>query len=183
MKSSFRLVILSSLLLLMILTACTPTAELSPPPASTVPLTPTIPPTTVVIQPTPVSPTPEYPPEPVQNELTRMDDQGAVVVSVTPLNLDQPADSLNFDVSLETHSVDLSMDLAVLSTLTTDNGKSVTPIIWDAPMGGHHVSGTLSFPALSEGASILDGAKTITLTMKDVAAPERIFIWELTGTN
>lgn len=172
-----RLNLLLSFLLVMILTACTPTAEPTPLPASTVP------PTANVIQPTTVPPTLEYLPEPVQSDLTRMDEQGAVVVSVTPLNLDQPADTLNFDVSLETHSVDLSMDLAVLSTLTTDDGKSVTPIIWDAPMGGHHVSGTLSFPALLEGTSILDGAKTLTLTMKDVAAPERIFIWELTGTN
>ena len=177
MKLNVRLNLLSPLLLVMILTACTPTPEPTPLPTSTVP------PTVVVIQPTPVPPTPEFPPEPVQSDLTRVDEQGSVVVSVTPLNLDQPADSLNFDVSLETHSVDLSMDLAMLSTLTTDNGKSVAPIIWDAPMGGHHVSGTLSFPALSEGTSILDGAMTLTLTMKDVAAPERNFVWELTGTN
>lgn len=172
-----RLNLLLSLLLFIILTACAPTVEPTPPPA------PTVPSTAVVIQPTPVPPTPEFPPGPVQDDLMRVDDQAAVVVSVTPLNLDQPADTLYFDVSLDTHSVDLSMDLAVLSTLTTDNNKSVTPIIWDAPMGGHHISGTLSFPALSEGTSILDGAKTLTLTMKDVTAPERIFIWELTGTN
>lgn len=177
MKKYLRPILLSSLLLVIILTACTSTAEPTLPPTSTVP------PTAVVIQPTPVPPTPEYAPESIQSDLTRVDDQGAVVVSVTPLNLDQPTDSLNFDVSLETHSVDLSMDLAVLSTLTTDNGKSVAATIWDGPMGGHHVSGTLSFPASSEGTSILDGAKTLTLTMKDVAAPERIFIWELSETN
>lgn len=173
----FRLSLLSSWLLVLILTACTPTAEPIPPPTST------IPPTAVVNQPTPVPLTPEYSLETDQSDLTRVDEQGAIVVSVTPLNLGQPADSLNFDVSLDTHSVDLSMDLAVLSALTTDNGKSVAPIIWDAPLGGHHVSGTLSFPVFSEGTSILDGARTLTLTMKDVAAPERTFIWKLTGTN
>lgn len=177
MKTKLRLSLLLLLFLIMIMTGCSPTAEPTPLPTSIVL------PTAVMIQPTPVSPTPEFPSELVKGDLTRVDEQGEVVVSVTPLNLDQPANSLNFDVSLETHSVDLSMDLAVLSTLTTDNGKSVAPIVWDAPMGGHHVSGTLSFSALSEGTSILDGALTLTLTMKDVAAPERIFIWELKGTN
>jgi hypothetical protein len=163
--------------LLLFLTACTPTLARISTQIPTVVPTATTPPVTVVPA------TPQYPPTPVQDALTRDDDQGSVIVSVTPLNLEQKAETLDFDVALETHSVDLSMDLAVLSTLTTDNGKSVTPLIWDAPMGGHHVSGTLSFPALSEGTSILDGAKTLTLTMKDVAATERIFIWELTGTN
>lgn len=144
---------------------------------------PTVIPTANAPSATVVPATPQYPPTPVQDALIRDDDQGSVIVSVTPFNLDLKAETLDFDVALETHSVDLSMDLAVLSTLTTDNGKSVTPIVWDAPMGGHHVSGTLSFPALSDGTSILDGAKILTLTIKDVAAPERIFIWELTGTN
>ena len=177
MKKYLRTSLLSSLLLVIILTGCIPAAEPTLRPTSTVP------PPVIVIQSTLVPPTPEVPPEPTQSDLTRVDEQGEVVVSVTPLNLDEPGDALNFKVSLETHSVDLSMDLAALSRLTTENGNSVTPLIWDAPMGGHHVSGTLSFPALSEGISILDGARTLTLTMKDVAAPERIFIWELTGTN
>lgn len=53
-------------------------------------------------------------------ELTRTDEQGAVVIEVTPLNLDSATDTLEFDVSMNTHSVDLSMDLAQLATLTTD---------------------------------------------------------------
>lgn len=184
MKSYFRPVIFSTLLLLIILTACAPAAELKPPSVSTVPLTPTMSPTAIDIRPTIVPPTPQYPPEVVKNDLTQVDEQGGiVVVSVTPLNLDQQADTINFDISLETHSVDLSMDLAELSTLTTDTGKSIKPTIWDAPMGGHHVAGTLIFPSLSNGISVLDAAKRITLTIKDVAVPERIFIWELTGAN
>lgn len=46
---------------------------------------------------------------------TRIDEQGAVVVSVTPLNLSTPGATLDFEVSLETHSVDLSMNLVELA--------------------------------------------------------------------
>jgi len=52
------------------------------------------------------------------DELTRLDEQGAVVFEVTPLNLGTPAETLEFDVAMNTHSVDLSMDLAGLSTLS-----------------------------------------------------------------
>jgi hypothetical protein len=46
------------------------------------------------------------------NELTRLDEQGMVTVEVTPLNLGMPGETLVFEVSMNTHSVDLSMDLA-----------------------------------------------------------------------
>jgi hypothetical protein len=107
-----------------------------------------------------------------------LDDQGAVTVEITPLNLERPGATLDFQVSLDTHSVDLSMDLAALATLTTDKGMTITALAWDAPLGGHHVSGTLSFPAEADGTSVLDGAGTITLRLVDVDAAARVFTWE-----
>jgi hypothetical protein len=59
------------------------------------------------------------------NGLTRIDDQGAIVVEVTPVNLEAAATQLEFTVVLNTHSIDLSMDLAPLATMTTDTGLSV----------------------------------------------------------
>lgn len=115
----------------------------------------------------------------VIQDLLREDNQGAVSVSVEPLNLDAPGDTLDFEVAMSTHSVDLSMDLMTLATLTTDTGLSATPVVWDAPRGGHHVGGTLSFPVGANGKSLLEGTKKLTLTIRDVDAPERIFIWEL----
>ncbi len=76
---------------------------------------------------------------------------------------------------MNTHSVNLSMDLASLSTLTSDTGLSVQGSNWDAQPGGHHVSGKLIFPASVDGKLILQGAKKVTLTVKDVDAPQRIF--------
>lgn len=110
---------------------------------------------------------------------TRIDEQGAVVVEVTPLNLDAPGGTLEFDVIMNTHSVDLSMDLAALSTLTTDTGLTIPATLWDATPGGHHVSGKLIFSSAQDGKPILEGAGTLTLTIGDVDAPARVFTWEV----
>lgn len=110
-------------------------------------------------------------------ELTRSDEQGEVTVKVTPLNLAAPAESLEFEVVLDTHSVDLSMDLATLATLATDKGITVQATTWDAPRGGHHVEGKLIFPATKDGKTIIEDASKLTLTITDIDAPSRVFEW------
>jgi len=112
-------------------------------------------------------------------ELVRTDEQGAVVFQVTPLSLSTPADTLDFDIAMNTHSVDLSMDLATLSTLSTDTGVTMQATKWEAPGGGHHVDGKLIFPATQNGKSILEGASKLTLTIVKVDAASRVFEWEL----
>jgi hypothetical protein len=113
-------------------------------------------------------------------DLSRIDEQGMVMVQVTPTNLGTPADTLEFDVAMNTHSVNLSMDLATLATLTTDTGSSLPASKWDAPPGGgHHVSGILSFPSTQDGKYILEGAAKLRLTILNVDAPSRIFEWDL----
>ncbi len=114
------------------------------------------------------------------NPLAREDKQGAVTVTVTPTNLSSPSETLDFDVSLQTHMVDLNMDFAALSTLKTDTGVTVKATIWNGPKGGHHVNGKLSFPASQNGKSILQGAKTLTLSIQNVDAAERTFSWVIT---
>ncbi|MBI5839831.1 MAG: hypothetical protein HZB19_06990 [Chloroflexi bacterium] len=84
-----------------------------------------------------------------------------------------------FDGALNTHSVDLSMDLTTLATLTTDSGITVQATTWDAPRGGHHVEGKLVFPATKDGKPILAEAGKITLTTINVDVPSRVFEWEL----
>ncbi len=112
-------------------------------------------------------------------ELIRTDSQGAVMVEVTPLNLQNPSDQIEFEVAMNTHMVNLSMNLAALSTLTTDTGLSVPAASWEAPAGGHHVSGKLVFPATQNGKSVLEGASQLTLTILKVDAPARVFEWQL----
>ena len=113
------------------------------------------------------------------SDMTRMDEQGAVIFEVTPLNLGTPAHTLEFDVSMNTHSVDLSMDLAQLATLSTDAGFTVQASKWDAAPGGHHVSGKLLFPSMQDTKYILEGVSKLTLTIINVDATSRIFEWEL----
>ena len=114
-------------------------------------------------------------------DLKRSDGQGMVTVEVTPLNLSNAADSvtLDFDVAMNTHSVDLSMDLAQLATLTTDAGVTVQATKWEATPGGHHVSGKLIFPATKDGKGVVEGASKLTLTIVNVDAPSRVFEWQL----
>jgi hypothetical protein len=111
--------------------------------------------------------------------LERKDSQGAVVVTVTPVNLDNPGETLDFQITMETHSVELDMDLPSLSTLSTDTGFTVQGSSWNGPKGGHHVEGTLSFPAQKDGSSLFEGAKVIMLKIQNVDAPERVFSWEV----
>lgn len=111
--------------------------------------------------------------------LEQKDTQGAVVVTVTPVNLDNPGETLDFKVSMKTHSVELDMDLPSLSTLSTDTGVTLPGSAWNGPKGGHHVEGTLSFPAQKDGRSLLEGAKVITLKIQNVDAPERVFSWDV----
>lgn len=112
-------------------------------------------------------------------DLKRSDGQGSVTVEVTPLNLNAPANTLEFDIVMDTHSVELSMDLATLATLTTDTGVTVQATLWDAPRGGHHVEGKLLFPASNDGKSVLEGAGKLMLTITDLDAPSRVFEWQL----
>lgn len=107
----------------------------------------------------------------------KLDAQGAVEVSVIPLNLNNPDGSLNFEVKLDTHSVDLSMDLASLAMLEADNGLHVGAMGWDAAVGGHHVEGVLSFPTDLDGSALLDNASSLTLIIRDVDASVRVFSW------
>jgi len=115
----------------------------------------------------------------VDSAATRSDNQGAITVEITPADLTASGDTLVFNVSLDTHSVDLSMDLAAAAALTTDTGRSVNALSWDAPKGGHHVVGTLTFPADIDGARVLSGASVLTLTITGMDAPTRTFTWDL----
>jgi hypothetical protein len=111
--------------------------------------------------------------------LERKDSQGAVVVTVTPVNLENPGETLDFNISMQTHSVELDMDLPSLSTLSTDTGATLQGSVWNGTKGGHHVEGTLSFPAPKDSSSLLEGVKVITLKIQNVDAPERVFSWEI----
>jgi hypothetical protein len=110
---------------------------------------------------------------------TLTDTQGAVEVAVSQINLNAPGETLDFYIAMNTHSVNLDTDLVKNTFLTTDSGLSISPVRWDAPSGGHHISGTLSFAPTLGNKVVLEGATKFTLTIRNVDVRERVFTWEL----
>ena len=83
---------------------------------------------------------------------------------------------LSFDITMDTHSVDLDQyDLAQLSELTDDKGNNYPPVSWDSASGGHHRTGILTFS--QPGTQGEPG--TLILIIRNVAGiQERMFKWE-----
>ncbi len=84
---------------------------------------------------------------------------------------------------MDTHAVDLDgYDLRQLAVLHLEQGQQIKPINWNAPLGGHHRSGMLSFPAtLPDGTPVIGpDARTLKLIIHDIGGiPERTFTWTL----
>ena len=109
----------------------------------------------------------------------RADSQGDVEFVVTPLNLAAPDRMISFEVAMNSQSVDLTWDLAALSVLKTDTGLEVSGLKWPVS-SGRHFHGTLAFPAATvSGLAVLAGATTVTLTIRNAGANERVFVWPL----
>ena len=97
-----------------------------------------------------------------------------VRVDVLPVELVEGR-NVRFEVRLNTHSVALDQDLTAISSLKDNKGNTFQAIGWDgSPPGGHHRSGTLSFPTLAQGT------ETVTLIIRGVGKDsERIFSWQV----
>lgn len=186
---TFRRILLF-ILIAVILTACSSSpTETNPPPLpannsgsmSVQPANPAVSQPDTAVQPSdPASNQPELSIATGWSVETMADEQGQVEFEITPVNLNSSGEDLIFEVAMNTHSVDLGMDLAQVATLATDTGITVTATKWDAPRGGHHVSGYLNFPASMDGEHILEEATQLILSIQNVDAPERVFTWNLT---
>ena len=113
----------------------------------------------------------------ISNGLTQTSAGGAVEIQVKWL-VDMK-DSLVFDVSMNTHSVDLDKyDLKQLIVLHDSQGNEYQPLSWNSAAGGHHRSGKLIFAvpsSLNEG-----GTKFLHMVIRNVAGVgERSLEWEL----
>ena len=106
--------------------------------------------------------------------LTRTHSGGGVTAKVTYLN-PQSTEDARFEISLDTHSVDLdSYDLKALSSLRDDAGKVYQPTKAENKGSGHHRQLVLVFPKPALGN------KRLELVIKDIAGvKERSFVWDL----
>lgn len=83
---------------------------------------------------------------------------GDVTATITPTRFDDAG--ATFDVVLDTHSVDLDLDIAASSTLTVGD-EPWNGAVWDGSgPGGHHREGTLAFTA---GTTETSGTATLTI--------------------
>jgi hypothetical protein len=105
--------------------------------------------------------------------LTRTHAGGGVTVKVTYLN-PQGTEDARFEISLDTHSVDLdSYDLKALSSLRDGAGRAYQPSNVENKGSGHHRQVVLVFPKPAPGSS------RIELVIKDIAGvKERSFVWD-----
>ena len=98
-----------------------------------------------------------------------------VTVKVTPKDVAPGAASWVFAVVLETHSRDLSDDLAKNAVLIDARGARHAPIAWEgAPPGGHHREGVLRF----EGLGPAPGVFALQIRRPGESAA-RVFRWNL----
>lgn len=107
---------------------------------------------------------------------SQSNNEKAVMVEVTPLNLPQGGTSLDFEVAFNTHSVELDFDPAKMSVLRDDQGHEYPALAWEGPgPTGHHRSGTLRFKVFDHPTDFVE------VVMRDIAGvPERTFRWDLT---
>lgn len=155
----YKLLILTALIPSAVLAACSSTGA---PPATAIP--------TQTVAPIQLSPEAE-PAVPAQLE-PQSNDAGAVTVQVVPL-APGPGNTVEFQVAMNTHSVELDADMLTSVRLRDDAGNEYVPVAWDGPAaGGHHREGIIKFPALKSET------RTITLVVRNVAGvPERAFKW------
>jgi len=113
----------------------------------------------------------------------RVDAQGEVAIGVSLVNLDNhPKDHLEFDVLMDTHSVDLDQyDLALMSQLSLDGILyPVESMEWRVTEGeGHHLRGRLVLTGPLLDTAILEVADAMELKIVELdGVNARVFRWE-----
>lgn len=97
---------------------------------------------------------------------------GAVDVEIIPINIES-GDDLIFQMTMNTHSVELEYDYTQIATLTDDQGNTYKPITWTGGNSGHHLEGELVFAALPKNP------ENLTLTLEDIDNESGTFTWKL----
>jgi hypothetical protein len=108
--------------------------------------------------------------------LQRIDkSEAGVSIEATPVNFEFGKDVV-FNIGLNTHSGSLDFDVAQIAILKDGIGNVYDPLSWEgSPPGGHHRSGELTFPPITESSYM-------ELSLSDIyGVPSRVFRWELSG--
>lgn len=104
----------------------------------------------------------------------QISNERGVKLTVTRPDIPSEAKTWDFQVVLETHTQDLSDDLAEFSVLIAE-GRQYLPLGWEgAPPGGHHRKGRLRFKAIVPQPQSLE----LQIRLKNDPVP-RSFKWLL----
>lgn len=105
---------------------------------------------------------------------TQKSTERGVTVAVTPRDLSSEAKTWEFTLVLDTHSQELSDELAKSASLLDGSGGVHAPIAWEgAAPGGHHREGVLRFKALAPRPQAIE----LQITRPGESAP-RSFRWQ-----
>lgn len=104
----------------------------------------------------------------------KSNNQNGVRVQITPIVL-SPNKAAQFQLRLNTHSVELGQDLTVVAELRDDQDRTYKALQWKgSPPGGHHRSGKLTFEALHTTV------REVTLIIHEVGGvDQRVFSWKI----
>ena len=114
-----------------------------------------------------------YNPKP-ENWESKTDNQAAVSITVTSIDISSQSKEWKFDIVMDTHSVELDQDMTEFAVLIDDQDKEYKPIGWEGPSGGHHREGVLVFDPIEPMP------KYIELKIKNIGGvTERLFKWNI----
>lgn len=110
----------------------------------------------------------------IENKYTsKTDDQARVTVDVIPTILGVNESQNIFEVSFNTHSVEMDYNFSKTIILKDNLGNVYEALQWTGNRGGHHISGDIIFLALNSQAS------SVEININGVGGVDRIFKWDL----
>lgn len=100
-------------------------------------------------------------------DLSEQKENSEAGVTITAVYLGNNA----FEIKMDTHSGSMDYEMAKISYIRDGKGNILKPEKWDGGIGGHHFSGTLTFPKF-------DDSRGFELVIQDVAeVKERVLKW------
>ncbi|OGM97435.1 MAG: hypothetical protein A2735_01740 [Candidatus Yanofskybacteria bacterium RIFCSPHIGHO2_01_FULL_41_21] len=110
---------------------------------------------------------------PITDWESKTDNQLAVTITVTPIDISSQLKKWEFEIVMDTHSVELNQDLTKMAVLVDDQGKEYKPLSWEGTIGGHHREGLLIFN------QIIPTPKSVQLKVSGIGDVIRSFDWQL----
>lgn len=125
----------------------------------------------------------------IAEDLSRTHSSGGVEVTVILTDIEdlksiREKKEINFEVYLNTHSVDLlAYQMNKISFIKDEEGDEYPAISWESlSESSHHRSGILKFSNSDEKGNFIinEGAKAVVLVIKGLAGiEERVFRWDI----